>query len=189
MLRSIVQTPFGSREIAVIEEALSHLAVRNGQTLFIADHAVTVERPGKGRDGPFPLPLTGFLKGEIVVEDAQGAVVVQRAKQVKCFKVIRTGLLWMVRSNVQVAEVDQCMGDGMGVLLCSLEGQHLPVALFGCLVFVHQGVGVAEISQRIGEFALIIGSAIVGYRRFPSGLGLYQITTMKKDSRAVLVIV
>ena len=81
------------------------------------------------------------------------------------------------------------MGDGMGVLLCSLDGQHLPVALLGCLVLVHQGVGVAEIAQRIGELALIIGSAIVGYRRLPSGLGLYQITTMKKDSRAVLVIV
>lgn len=189
MLRSIVQTPFGSREITVIEEALAHLAVSDGQAFFIADHAVTVERLGKGRDGLFPLPLTGFLEGEIVVEDAQGAVVVQRAKQVKCFKVIRTGLLRMVRSNVQVAEVDQGMGDGMGVLLCSLDGQHLPIALLGCLVLVHQGVGVAEVAQRIGEFALIIGSAIVGYRRLPSGLGLHQITTMKKDSRAVLVIV
>src|SRR5262249_34223801 len=94
----------------------------------------------------------------------------------------------MVCPHMQVAEIDQGMGNGMGVLLCPLDRQYFAIASLGCIVIIHQGARVAEITQRIGEFLLIVGSTIVGYRRFPSDLGLSQITTMKKDSRAVLVI-
>jgi hypothetical protein len=80
------------------------------------------------------------------------------------------------------------MGNGIGVLFCSLKGQHFAVALLGYLVIAHQGAGVAEIAQRIGQFLWIVSVAIVGNCGFPCCLGLSQIAAMKEDSRAVLVI-
>lgn len=47
VLRAVVQTPFGLGEIALIKKAFPHLAVGDGQTFFIADHAVIVECPCK----------------------------------------------------------------------------------------------------------------------------------------------
>ena len=49
MFRGVVQTAFGSDEVAAIQIALSQLAVGDGQSFFIADDPMVIERQGETR--------------------------------------------------------------------------------------------------------------------------------------------
>lgn len=161
MLGGIVETSFGLYRAAAVEEGLSQLTIGAGQAFFVADHPVGVQRLREQPDGLIPLVLPGLFHGQVVVEDAEGAMVVERFEKIEGFQIVRTGLFGPVGADVQVAEIDESMGDGVGILLATLDRQHFFVAGVGLLQFAGQGIGVAEVAEAVREFTLGPGQAVV----------------------------
>ncbi len=95
----------------------------------------------------------------------------------------------MVGADVEIAEVDQRVRDGVLIALCPLNVEDLAVALFRGVKIVHEGAGVAQIPKGIRQFTLVISCAIIGDGGFPCGAGLDHIATMEKNPRALFVIV
>jgi hypothetical protein len=189
MFRGVVETALGFDEVALVEKALAHLAVGNSEALFVSDHPVIVERPGERRNSLLPLLFTGFLQREVVIENAERTIIVQRMEEVQRFEVIGAGLLRMIRTDVEIAKIDEGMGDGMLVALRALDRQHVAVASLGRREILHERAGVAEITKRVGQLTLIVGCSIVRDRRFPGRAGLGEIAAMEKDPRAMFIFV
>ena len=51
--------------------------------------------------------LPGFVHRQVVVENAQRAMVVERFQQVECFEVIGTGLVRLIGADIEVAEIHE----------------------------------------------------------------------------------
>ena len=188
MLGGIVETSFGLYRAAAVEEGLSQLTIGAGQAFFVADHPVGVQRLREPPDGLIPLVLPGLFHGQVVVEDAEGAMVVERFEKIEGFQIVRTGLFGPVGADVQVAEIDESMGDGVGILLATLDRQHFFVAGVGLLQFAGQGIGVAEVAEAVREFTLGPGQAVVLDGRLPGDACLDEIATMEKNACAVFVV-
>jgi len=95
----------------------------------------------------------------------------------------------MVGADVEIAEVDQRVRDGVLIALRPLNAEDLAVALFRSVKIVHEGAGVAQITKGIRQFTLFISCAIIGDGGFPGGAGLDHIAAMEKNLRAMFVIV
>ncbi len=178
MFRGVVQTAFGSDEVAAIEIALPQLTVGDGQSLFIADDSVVIEGTFERHDRLLPLSITGFLQRQVVVQNAEGAIVVQRMQKVQGFEVIGAGFFCATGADVEIAEIDQCVGDGVVIALGSLNSQDFTVTRFGLGKIVEEGTGVTQIAKGIREFPLIAGCSVIGHRRFPGRIGLDQVAAM-----------
>src|SRR5437588_10436951 len=75
MFRGIVETALGAGQIALVEKALAELAIGHGESFFIPDDPVMVEGLCKRRDRLLPLSLTSLLQRQIVMENAERAIV------------------------------------------------------------------------------------------------------------------
>ena len=79
------------------------------------------------------LPLIEDFYEEIERHPEAKKVITGGAEQVERLHIIGTGFRRVPHANVQVPEVDQGMGDGIGVLLPTLDVEHFAVAAFGCI--------------------------------------------------------
>jgi hypothetical protein len=93
----------------------------------------------------------------------------------------------MAGANVQIAEIDQRVGDSLLIPLCALDCENFPVAGFCANEVVQEGADVAQIAERIGEGTSILGQAIIRDCLFAGSFGLRQLTSMEKNSRAMFV--
>ena len=75
MFRGVVETAFGSGEFALVEKAFAELAIGHGESFFIPDDPVIVEGLFKRRDRLLPLSFSRLLQRQIVVENAERAIV------------------------------------------------------------------------------------------------------------------
>ena len=82
----------------------------------------------KQANGFIPMVLPSLFYRQVVIENAKRAMVAQRLEKVQRFKIIGAGLFMTVGPDIQIAEIDQRMCDRVGVLLDSLNGEHLLVA-------------------------------------------------------------
>lgn len=94
----------------------------------------------------------------------------------------------MVGADVEIAKIDQRVGDGVLIALRPLDTEDLAIALFGSVEIVHECAGVAQIAEGIRQFGLIVGGSVVGDGGFPGSASLDQITTMEKNPRPMFVI-
>ena len=189
MFRAVVQTTLGIVEIPLVQKALAHLAVGDGQPLFVSDYPVILQSLTERLHRFRPPLLARFLKGKVVVENAEGAVIVQVAKEIQGLHIIGLGFGRLSGADMQVAQIDQSVGDGMSIVFDALNGQHFTIAALGrCEVF-EQRAGVSEIAQRIGEFTQIVGSAVFLNGGFPGRSRLHQIAAVEEDPRTMLVII
>ena len=76
MFRGVVETALCSGQVALIQKALAELAIGHGESFFIPDDPVIVEGLFKQRDRLLPLSLTSLLQRQIVMENAERAIVV-----------------------------------------------------------------------------------------------------------------
>jgi hypothetical protein len=115
-------------------------------------------------------------------------MVVQGAKEIQRFHVIGTGFGWMARSDMEIAKIDECMGDGMGILRGALDLQDLTIAVFSRFEIFQQRTGISEIPERIGQFLHIVAQTIILDGSLPCCSRLSQMSPVKEDSGTVLVI-
>ena len=189
MFRGIVQASFGMGEVALVEKALTQLAISHRQPFFISDNSMAVEGLFERRDSLLPLSLTGFLKGQVIVENAECAVVFEVTQQIQGFKVVGAGFFRMVGADVQIAEIHQGVGDGMLVPFCALNGEHFPVAGFCLIQVTRLCTDVTQIAKRIGEGAVVIGEAIIRDRLLIGGSGLRELAAVEKNACTMFVVV
>jgi len=189
VFRGIVQAAFGLDEVALVEEVFAELAVGHCESLLIADDPVMLERELERGEGLLPLAVARLLQCEVVVENTERAVVLQFTQEIQRFEVVGAGFVGTVGADVEVAEIDQCMGDGLPIRFRPLNAENLAVALFRAVEIVHECAGIAEIAQGVGEFPLVTGGAIVGHRRFPGRTGMDQIAAMEKNPCPVFMVV
>lgn len=189
MFRGIVETTFGLNEITAIEERFSQLAVCDRQPFFMPNHPMVIERPRKRCDGLIPSTVTGFLLPQIVVEDAESAIVLQFVQEVQCLKIIKPGLVWAVGVDQEIAEIDQRVGDGVLIAFCSLDGQDFAVTSLRTVEVVHHRAGVSQIAQRVGKRASVAVGAVFRHRRFPGLARITQLSAMEKNPRPMCVII
>ena len=75
---------------------------------------------------------SGFFHAEVVIENAESAVVAQWFQEIERFQIIGSGFLGAARADVEIAEVDQRMGDGLPILLGALDVQDFAITDFCC---------------------------------------------------------
>jgi hypothetical protein len=75
MFRGVVETALCSGQVALIQKALAELAIGHGESFFIPDDPVIVEGQCKRRDRLLPLSFTRLLQRQIVMENAERAIV------------------------------------------------------------------------------------------------------------------
>ena len=75
MFRGIVETALGSGQVALIEKAFAELAIGHCESFFVSDDPMIVEGLFKGRDCLLPLSLTRLLQCQIIMENAERAIV------------------------------------------------------------------------------------------------------------------
>lgn len=93
----------------------------------------------------------------------------------------------MIGADVEIAEVDQCVGYGVLIPFHTLNVQHFSVTGFGAIQVAREGADIAQIAERIGESAIILGQAIIRDCLFIGGLGLCQLAPVEKNSRTMFV--
>ena len=132
--------------------------------------------------------LPGLFHGQVVVEDAEGAMVVEGFQKVERFEIVGTGLFRPISADIQVAEIHEGVGDGVWILFDALDRQHFFVTGVGFLQFSAQSVGVPEIAEAVRELAWSSGQPVVLDGRFPGGACLDEVATMEKNACAVFVV-
>jgi hypothetical protein len=80
------------------------------------------------------------------------------------------------------------MGDGMGVPLVALNGEHFFVTRVGFIESAGQSQSVAEIAETVGEFARRARPAVILDRRFPGRPCLDEIPSMKKNAGTMFIV-
>lgn len=147
MLGGVVEASFRFRQFAGLKEHFAHVAVRDRQPFFVSDDAMIVERLLEGRDGKLGTSLPSFLQGNVVMENAECPMVVQHGKNVQSFQIVRPRLLRMSCPGLEIAEIDQGMGDGVVVLFVALDGKDLPVTALGGGKVLHERAGIPQIAE------------------------------------------
>ena len=133
MFRGVVETAFGSGQVALVEKTFAELAIGDRESFFISDDPVMVEGLFERRDGLLPLSFTSLLQRQIIVENAECAIVFRVAQEIQCFEIVGAGFLRMVGADVEIAEVDQRVGDGVLIPFRALDREHFSIAGF-CLI-------------------------------------------------------
>lgn len=121
------------------------------------------------------------------MEDPKTAVVLQLAQKIQGFQIVGACLFWALGCDVEIAEVDQGVGDSSEVPLGSLDLEDFAIALFGVEQIVHQGAGITKVAERIRQRLLIARHSVLSHGCFPGAASLSQITTMKKDSGSMFM--
>lgn len=147
MLPSIVETALGSGKVALVEIALAELAIGYGKAFFVSHDPMIVKRELERCDGLLPLPFASFLQREVIVENAERAIIFQIAQKIQGFKIVGAGFLRMVGADMKIAEIDQCVCNGVLIAFRPLNVQDLAIAALGCFKVMHQGAGIAEIAK------------------------------------------
>ena len=189
MFRSVVEAALGPGEVALVEKAFAELAIGHCESFFIPDDPMMVKSLLKRRHRLFPLPFTSLLQRQIVVENAQRAIVMQCAEEIKGFKVVRVGFVRMADADVKIAEIHQRVGDGLLIPFYALDREDFTIAGFSPIQVTRECTDITEIAQRIGEGAVILSQAIIRDCLFVGGFGLRQLAAMKKNSCAMFVVV
>lgn len=109
-------------------------------------------------------------------------------QKVQGFEVIGAGFLCAIGADVEIAEIDERMGDGMFIVLSSLNVEHFLVALFRNGEVFHQGAGVAQIPQGVGQLPLTSSCAVIGHRSFPGRTSLDQVAAVQKNPRPMFMV-
>ena len=130
MFRCVIEAAFGLGEVALVEKALTQLAISHRQSFFVSDNSMAVEGLLERRDGLLPLPFASLLQREVIVENAERAIVFQYAEEIQRFKIVGASFFWMVGPDVKIAEIHQCVGDSLLIPFRALDSQHFPVAGF-----------------------------------------------------------
>ncbi len=188
MFSGIVETAFRLYRTSAVEKHFSHLAVSPRQAFFIAHQAMGIQGLGEQPHGFIPLLLPGFFQREIVVENAQRAMVIEWFQQVQRFEIVGTGFLRFIRADVEIAQIYESVGNGMRVALVALDGEHFFVTGISFLEGAGECQGVTQIAETIGEFPWRSRKAIILHRGLPGGPGLDEIPSMKKNARAMLIV-
>jgi hypothetical protein len=189
MFRGIVETALGFDEVALVEKALAELAIGHRESFFIPDDSMMVEGLLERRDGLLPLPFASLLQRQIVMENAERAIVFQCAEEIQCFKVVGAGFPRMVGADVKIAEIHQRVGDGVLIPLRALDREYFPIAGFCVTQVAREGADVAKIAERIGESAVVIGQAIIPDCLFIGRFGLRELAAVEKNARAMFVVI
>ena len=95
----------------------------------------------------------------------------------------------MIGADVEIAEVHQRVRDGVLIAFRTLDCEYFPIAGFCAIQVARECADIAEIAERIGEGAMILGQAIICDCLFVGGSGLRQLAAMKKNARAMFMIV
>lgn len=112
MFTRVIETPFRLLQVSLSEQRLAELAEGVGQSQFVTDHAVALEGPLKMNDGNVGLPGGEFHQRQVVMQNAQGAVVFNGVKDVNGLQIIRLGRFEVARVGFEVAEVHQGLSHG-----------------------------------------------------------------------------
>jgi hypothetical protein len=187
MFRGIVETAFGSGQVALVEKAFAKLAIGHRQPFFISDNPMMVEGLLERCDRLLPPSLTGFLQRQIVIENAERPIVVEIAQQIQRFKVVGAGFFRMVGADVEIAQIDQRVGDGMLIPFCALDREDFPITGFCLIQVARKGADVAQIAERVGDGPGVFGQAIIGDGLFICSLGLGQLPAVEKNARAMFI--
>lgn len=189
MFRGVVQTALGLDEVALVEEAFSELTIGHGESFFIADDTVMIERQFERCDGLLLLTAAGLLQREVVVENAEGTVVLQLTQEIEGFQIVGPGFLRTSGADVEVAKVDQCVGDGPAIPFRPLYVEDLAITLFRSVEIVHERASVPEIAQGVGEFPQVVDGAVIGHCRFPGCASMDQVAPMEKNPRPMFMVI
>ena len=141
------------------------------------------------RDGLLPLPFTSLLQRQIVMENAERAIVFQFAEEIQRFEIVGVGFPRMVGADVEIAEIHQRVGDGVLIPLRALDREYFPIAGFCMIQVAREGADVAKIAERIGEGAVVIGQTIIRDCLFIRSFGLRELAAVEKNARAMLVVI
>ena len=98
--------------------------------------------------------LPPFFHRQVVVQDAERAMIIERLQQIERFKIVGAGFLRPVGADVEIAEIDEGVGDGVRVLFAALDGQHFFIAGVRLFQITGQGAGIAEVAEAVGELPL-----------------------------------
>jgi hypothetical protein len=93
----------------------------------------------------------------------------------------------MIGADVEIAEVHQRVRDGVLIAFRPLDREDFPIAGFCASQVARECADIAEIAERIGEGAIILGQAIICDCLFIRSFGLRELTTVEKNSCAMLV--
>ena len=189
MFGCVIETFLRWSQVSGIQKRFAQLTIGECQPLLIADDAMGIEGSGKVVRGCLPLSPASLLHPEIVVEDAERPVIVQGGEEIEGFEVVGARLLRCVGSDVEVAEVHECMGDGLLIPLRALDREDFPVAGFRLIEIAREGADVAQVAERVGELALVCAQAIICEGLFVGRFGLGELAAMEKDAGAMFVIV
>jgi hypothetical protein len=93
----------------------------------------------------------------------------------------------MIGADVEIAEVHQCMRDGVLISFDALNREYLPIAGLRAIQVARECADIAEIAERIGEGTIILSQAIIRDCLFVGRSGLRQLAAMKKNAPAMFV--
>ena len=189
VFRGVVEAALGFGEVALVKKALTQLAIGHRESFFIPDDSMMVEGLLERCDGLLPLPFASLLQRQIVMENAERAIVFQCAEEIQRFKVVGAGFSRMVCADVKIAEIHQRVGDGVLIPLRALDREYFPIAGFCMIQVAREGADVAKIAERIGEGAVVIGQAIIRDCLFIRSFGLRQLAAVEKNSCTMFVVI
>ena len=93
----------------------------------------------------------------------------------------------MIGADVEITEIDQRVRDGVMIPFRALDREDFPIARFCAIQVARECVDIAEIAERIGEGAVILGQAIIRDCLFVGRSGLRQLAAVEKNSCAMFV--
>ena len=150
VLGRIVEAAFGLEQVGAVKKRLSQLAVSDGEAFFVPDDAMLVQRQLERSDGLVPMSLASLFNREIMVQNAERPMIVQRRQQVQRLEIVGTGLLRPAGPDVKVTQIDEGMSHGLLVTFRALDGQYFPITLLGRLEITDQGATITQIAERGG---------------------------------------
>lgn len=151
MFRRVIETTLGSYEIMMIQESFSDMGVGEGQTFFIPDDAVGVERSSERFNGLLPPTFPRLLHRQIMVENSERAIVAELTQDIQGFEKVGPGLGRAIGSDVEISQIDQGVGDRMTVPFRPLQFKNFPIATFSLVEVLQKRAGIAEIAQGVGK--------------------------------------
>lgn len=147
VLRGVVEASLCFYMTMAVEKHFPQLAIAEGKALFIAHDAVGVQRLLEITHCFIPMRLPGLLHPEIVIQNAQRAMVVERHQQIERFEVVGAGSLGMPGSDVEITKIDERLGNDGLVPFLSLEIEHFSIAGFGLFKFPEHGANVSQVTE------------------------------------------
>lgn len=142
----VVEAAFRLLQVSLRKQGFAELAEGVGQAQFVADHAVALEGPLKIDDGVVVVLCGEFHQRQIVIQEAQGAVVFNGLKDVYGFQIIGPGRFEFARVGFEVAEIYQGFSHGGRIVCAALKREHFVITGFRFGVFSQLRAHVAEVA-------------------------------------------